>query len=514
MNLPFVLDVATGLIFIYLILSLLASEIQELIATLLQWRAKHLKRSIETLIAGGSKDVEDVEIDKVKQLTSLLYNDPLINTLNFEEKGFLGSLARKFFRFFESKFEVVFNKANRKLNGHEANVLSTKNSAPSYIPNETFATTLLEALRVPDLVREIGQESLESFQQKQVSQIEAYLQPINEEQSINEDIKLICQQEFQELNKSFEEISQNFQSRITNLKSCIIRMGERLDHYIETVQDILPDSITKRRLIRQLKLLRKDTFSNTAEAVLQGGVQPNLAQILNGYKQVKDGLAEPNNPIHQKIKSLKLKGSHIEENLIDRLPKSLTDSLAVLAERAEIKINDAEEGVNQFKQEVETWFDRSMERASGVYKRNSKGVAIIIGFLIAVVANADTLHIVSRLSKDTALRTAITQNSNQAAENCPTSSDNLNCILDKVDRTLTDVSLPVGWTDYNTSQQLGANLNAPGKPQAGIWPILRIISGWILSSIAIAMGAPFWFDLLGRIVNVRNTGRKPNSPPE
>jgi hypothetical protein len=36
MNLPFILDVALGLIFIYLILSLLASEIQELLTTVLQ----------------------------------------------------------------------------------------------------------------------------------------------------------------------------------------------------------------------------------------------------------------------------------------------------------------------------------------------------------------------------------------------------------------------------------------------------------------------------------------------
>jgi flagellar biosynthesis protein FliR len=46
MSLPLILDIAIGLIFIYLILSLLASEIQELIATLLQWRAKHFPIAI------------------------------------------------------------------------------------------------------------------------------------------------------------------------------------------------------------------------------------------------------------------------------------------------------------------------------------------------------------------------------------------------------------------------------------------------------------------------------------
>jgi hypothetical protein len=42
---------------------------------------------------------------------------------------------------------------------------------------------------------------------------------------------------------------------------------------------------------------------------------------------------------------------------------------------------------------------------------------------------------------------------------------------------------------------------------------LRMVSGWFVSGIAIGMGAPFWFDLLGRLVNVRNTGAKPKESP-
>lgn len=53
MNLPAILDIALALVFIYLILSLLASEIQEIIAALLQWRAKNLKEAIETLLGGA-----------------------------------------------------------------------------------------------------------------------------------------------------------------------------------------------------------------------------------------------------------------------------------------------------------------------------------------------------------------------------------------------------------------------------------------------------------------------------
>jgi hypothetical protein len=38
---------------------------------------------------------------------------------------------------------------------------------------------------------------------------------------------------------------------------------------------------------------------------------------------------------------------------------------------------------------------------------------------------------------------------------------------------------------------------------------LQMVAGWLVSAIAVAMGAPFWFDLLGKVVNVRNTGGKP-----
>ena len=79
MGLPFVLDIAIGLIFIYLILSLLASELQELLTTLFQWRAKHLKESIEVFLAGGSATLEE---EKVRELVNKLYDDPLLKNIN------------------------------------------------------------------------------------------------------------------------------------------------------------------------------------------------------------------------------------------------------------------------------------------------------------------------------------------------------------------------------------------------------------------------------------------------
>jgi len=35
--------------------------------------------------------------------------------------------------------------------------------------------------------------------------------------------------------------------------------------------------------------------------------------------------------------------------------------------------------------------------------------------------------------------------------------------------------------------------------------------GWGLTAIAISMGSSFWFDILNKLINVRNTGSKPQS---
>ena len=38
---------------------------------------------------------------------------------------------------------------------------------------------------------------------------------------------------------------------------------------------------------------------------------------------------------------------------------------------------------------------------------------------------------------------------------------------------------------------------------------LERILGWTLTMIAVSLGAPFWFDILNKLVNIRNAGNKP-----
>jgi len=39
---------------------------------------------------------------------------------------------------------------------------------------------------------------------------------------------------------------------------------------------------------------------------------------------------------------------------------------------------------------------------------------------------------------------------------------------------------------------------------------LERILGWAITAVAISLGAPFWFDLLNKIMNIRNAGKSPD----
>jgi len=57
MNISVMLDIGIGLIIIYLAGAVLVSAIQELIASLLQWRSKHLKESILQMMLNATPNV-------------------------------------------------------------------------------------------------------------------------------------------------------------------------------------------------------------------------------------------------------------------------------------------------------------------------------------------------------------------------------------------------------------------------------------------------------------------------
>jgi hypothetical protein len=209
----------------------------------------------------------------------------------------------------------------------------------------------------------------------------------------------------------------------------------------------------------------------------------------------------------------------VEENL----PSELCPSLVALANNAQIKARSVEDELKLLQQEITQWFDSSMERATGVYKRNAKGVAFLIGLVLAISLNTDSLYIANRLSHDSILTKAIADNvstlyakvqeKKSTPDNQPKEDQSpLEDLRKSTEEVLDLESFPIGWNDNNLKQQIGWKDKAKGA-----FPVINLINclpGWLLTGLAISMGAPFWFELLGKIVNVRNTGTKPKSSVE
>jgi hypothetical protein len=149
--------------------------------------------------------------------------------------------------------------------------------------------------------------------------------------------------------------------------------------------------------------------------------------------------------------------------------------------------------LNRVQSNIEAWYDSSMDRVSGWYKRSTQNFIFWLGLLLAGLFNVDTLSIMNTLYHDSTARQVII---GQAAT-VATDPKFLDANYDKVKTRLKEMSLPIGW---------------PGPPS--ISQVVSYIPGWFLTAIASMLGAPFWFDILNKMMVVRSTVKPHEKSPE
>ena len=194
---------------------------------------------------------------------------------------------------------------------------------------------------------------------------------------------------------------------------------------------------------------------------------------------------------------------------IDLLPANLSRSLNLL-------LHESKGDLEKFRANIEAWFNDSMDRVSGVYKRKVQYALFFLAFLLAIFLNIDTIVLANRLSHDSALRAALVASATSVANQpAPQSSagevkavPQQETALAATIRELDQLSLPIGW------QGPGVDLTLPALSAPGLWDCSeRHFVGWALTAFAATLGAPFWFDLLNRFVNIRSAGKPPDKKP-
>ena len=191
--------------------------------------------------------------------------------------------------------------------------------------------------------------------------------------------------------------------------------------------------------------------------------------------------------------------------------------------------------VVEAEQQLEDWFNEGMSRVSAAFTSRMQTYSLIIGLLIAIVLNVDTLQVARTLWEDPALRIAVAV----AAENTDLGNvlesttvpatvipgeagsdgvvENIQGSVGDAQQTIAqilDLRLPITWY-YEDLSELDPSISTNEyrfQDARNLWNMVAIgvnpntlsllfgkVVGIILTTIAIAQGAPFWFNILNRL---------------
>lgn len=178
-------------------------------------------------------------------------------------------------------------------------------------------------------------------------------------------------------------------------------------------------------------------------------------------------------------------------------------------------IQAAEGKMQALRDNVEGWFNAAMDRVSSAYKKSTQTGVLIASLAVVALMDVDTIRIASALLTNEALRNATvalvdktlddqalqekvrrTARPDTAPPDQPDATkqpQDINAARKDVDDSIAavwDLGMPLGW-------------NANAKAYFRLHPQISIL-GLLVTALAVSLGAPFWFDLLSKIVAVRS----------
>lgn len=199
-------------------------------------------------------------------------------------------------------------------------------------------------------------------------------------------------------------------------------------------------------------------------------------------------------------------------------------------------IDSAKDDLVKARQNIEKWFDDSMDRISGWFKRQARWWLILVALPVCIVLNADSIMVGKMLWQNDALRAAVVAQAEkkvketssvpgpqQAPKPGPAGTMSqqpvqTTPIQTEIRKDIDMLQLPVGWVlppqkeDKASQREDKASVlinprAVPTDPESIFFKIM----GLLFTTLAISLGAPFWTDLLNSFVNLRRSG---NVPPK
>jgi len=199
----------------------------------------------------------------------------------------------------------------------------------------------------------------------------------------------------------------------------------------------------------------------------------------------------------------------IRRNVVANIPNNPKIQRIVLH-----AVDAAQGDLDKAQKVVEEWYDSAMDRVSGWYKRTTHYVVLALGLMIAVGMNVDSVAIIDKLYKSDAIREAVVAAATNAADKYNKSAketkatDAVPYTAETAKDALKGLHLPVGWDDARIY------FSRPKTKDEWFKNFIFPWVGWILTALAASLGAPFWFDVLNKIMVIRSTVKPHEKSPE
>ena len=456
MNLGAIAEVAIGIIFVWIVLSLTTIQIQEWISTRLDKRARDMEDAIEEILAN-------------ENLKAQFYDHPVIRGLTAKKRK---QPSKTPAWFYNHPLVRGFTQEKRKL--------------PSYIPAQQFALSLF------DIALTAGTES--SLIQQGILKIRDDLEKdrrISREDAVIVELNLLA-----ELARSAAAT----EAGTAFTKSTLILLKRKAEEFSLKYPDLRP--------VIDVALEEARKRKEDIDDLLKSKDAPRGTDAFTSLRRGVTALSVISPEVNQTLNALLL---NVEEY-----------------------VSEGETNLAKARKNVERWFDDTMDRVSGAFKRYSQMMAMIIGLILALTLNVDSIDLTLYLWREPAVRQVLAQNAADFDLTPQELKDNPEEALQNFRNQFAGLSLPIGWgfsrvpsaalsdpncqlfprQDREPDQAFG--IPVPGSnlcivpPNTSNQGNLAIkLLGIFLTALAARQGAPFWFDILKRVVNLRGTGANP-----
>ncbi len=482
------LDAAIGLVFVYFFLSLLCSVIIEMVTGLTKKRPRMLSEGIFLLLQDSKA------LDK-------LYEQPL----------FIGNSTPKnlFISLWESFLPLP----------------SKKKRVPSYISSRSFVLSLLESLkRHPDIVKKLLKDKISPPGNKdQIKEFENKLNSLPDDSNIKKALLPLLQSAASDPDKAFKNVNEWYNKTIQEPK---ILEGILKEIKIPTIGDLpnvrsLVDSLPDDNAIKKALIPLLDSAGGSLDKAIDNmekWYDEAMDRVTGWYKRYSQVFAL----ILAFVIALLLNADTFEIGKAIYRDQAVRDSLVAMAKdevkKQEQLSSDVMKGIQGEQPKAAGTFPASSTQEPGKGEQGAGIASPPVDSKKPLAEKGSTPNAVSQTTEP-----GESAPEKKSSSSAPEKTD----LEKKVEQVKEDfmqissINLPIGWPLTKDGwpdipKILGYHKDQEGKvipaPPRLLTPVKLL--GILLTALMVSLGANFWFELLNKLLNIRNAGKKPLSKEE